>query len=831
MPLEEYRAKRDFGKTPEPAGGAPSPDALRFVVQQHHASRMHWDFRLELDGVLLSWAVPKGPSLDPVDKRLAVRTEDHPIDYADFEGVIPAGEYGAGNVIVWDRGTWEPMGDAHAGMAKGDFKFRLFGEKLIGGWVLVKLKPRGNEKGENWLLIKERDEHVRAHGDFDVIAQRPESVISGRTVEEVAEGGGGTFGPPQFALCTLVTAAPFGPEWLAEVKYDGYRLAIVLRDGSARCFSRSGNDVTDRFAALARAAEHLPAASAVLDGEAVVFDDRGATSFGELQNALAGAPERVSFVAFDLLELNGHDLRPLTTVQRQELLATLLKPAGVKREAPGMVVAGHVTGDSAAFLEAACAQGLEGAVFKRADAPYPAGRTRQWLKVKCRREQEFVVGGYTEAQGSRTGFGALLLGYRDETGALRYAGRVGSGFSDRELRELAAVLQDASSEASPFTPVPQDLGGRAAHWVEPRLVVQVAFAEWTPDGLLRQPSFIAVRDDVDPAAVQREREEPDSSAEPEPSADAVAEADAGVPAQDGAVVLGVRVSNPDKRLFPESELTKAELARYYEAIAPWMLPEVAERPLTLVRCPVGDAKSCFYQRHPERGLAAPLTVIRHASANHEESDDWIALDSAAGLVALAQMGVAEIHTWLSRADAPGRPDRIVFDLDPGDGVGWEDVAEAARVVAEECAALGLTPFLKSTGSKGLHVVVPIEPVWEFARVHAMAKAFAESVAARSPQRFTARMPKKERAGRVFIDYVRNSEGASAVAAYSTRHLPGPSVAVPLAWEELDDAQLDIRAFTPARVLQRVRAGVDPWNVLPEDAAGVRALRRAESTLG
>jgi len=868
-PLDKYREKRDFSLTPEPTGGASKGESLRFVVQQHHASRMHWDFRLELDGVLMSWAVPKGPSLDPAEKRLAVHVEDHPLDYASFEGVIPAGEYGGGNVIVWDAGTWEPMGDPHAGMAKGDFKFHLSGEKLLGGWVLVRLKPRGNERGENWLLIKERDEHVRPHSEYSITAERPDSVVSGLSVDEVAEGASGGVAegqglspsatppdalgaagpspgkaqpvesplqaPPELALCTLVSEVPGGDGWLGEVKYDGYRLTIALRNGAARCYSRNGADVTERFELLARAAEGLPAVDALLDGEAVVFDERGVSGFGELQRALSEDPGRIAFAAFDLLHLNGYDVSMLPTSERKDLLATLLAE---QPEGSPLRFAEYVTGDVSALLEVACDRGLEGVVAKRADAPYPRGRTRSWLKIKCRRAQEFVVGGWTEPAASRAGFGALLLGTYEE-GRLAYAGRVGSGFDERMLADIGSQLREIERPDSPFASPPTRLGKHVPHWVEPLLVAQVAFTEWTSEGLLRQPSFKGLRDDVEPGSVRRER----AADSPEGGADGggvgeVVEGEGLSPSADlpdtpaSASVLGVRVSNPGKRLFPDSGLSKVELAEYYAQIAPLMLLEVANRPLTLVRCPVGDGRGkCFYQRHPDKGLSAHVHPLVHALKGHAEPDEWLYVSDAEGLVALAQMGVAEIHTWLSRTDAPLRPDRIVFDLDPGPDVDWAAIASAAHIVREECASLGFTPHLKSTGSKGLHVVLPIEPVWEFERIRAFAHSVAERVAARHPDRLTPKMAKNVRQGRIFLDYVRNSEGASAVAPYSARYLAGPPIAVPLAWEELDDASLDIRAFTPARVLERAAAGVDPWAGLADAAAGVRVLKSAEETLG
>jgi len=862
MPLEEYHKKRDFSATPEPAGGEPSGEKRIFVVQQHHATAMHYDFRLELDGVLLSWAVPKGPSYDPKDKRLAVHVEDHPIDYAGFEGVIPKGEYGGGTVIVWDRGTWEPISDPRAGLEKGDFKFRLSGEKLVGGWVLVRLKPRPGEKRDNWLLIKEKDDMVRPSSEYSVTVEEPLSVISGLRVDDVGKTADADdpppapapaavaspdspqpveaplVAPPELALCTLVTSLPDTDGWLGEVKYDGYRTTVAIEDGKARFYSRNAKDLTEKVGPLAHAAASLPATTALIDGEIVVFDERGISSFGLLQEALGAHPERIVLAAFDLLYLNGFDLRPLGTKERKELLRALT--AGEPPNGP-IRYAEYIDDGVPAFMEVACAQGLEGVVAKRANAPYPKGRTRAWLKVKCRRSQEFVVGGFTEPGGSRKGFGALLLGYYDGD-RLQYAGRVGSGFSQQLLSELYEQLLGLEQKDSPFDPAPDE--GPPLHWVEPVLIAQVAFAEWTSVGSLRQPSFLGLRDDIAPRSVVREAPDAaDADSQPEPDDPPPSEEPA-KPSKKGAkakapkksaaaeaTVAGVRISNPDKQLFPNSALGKLELAQYYEAIAPLMLPEVAHRPLTLVRCPVGGGQGkCFYQRHPDKGLPKFVGTLDHVLRRHDEPDEWLYIEDVAGLVALAQMGVAEIHTWLSRTDEPRRPDRIVFDLDPGPDVSWEQITQAAVLMRDECASLGFKPFVKSTGSKGLHIVLPIEPVWEFDRIRLFAKSIAERIAGNHPAELTPKMSKKLRPGRIFIDYVRNSETASAVAAYSTRYLEGPPVAVPLAWDELDPDN-DVRTwFTTTRVLERAAAGIDPWRDIDDSTVGAKVLRNAEGSL-
>ena len=857
MPLEEYRAKRDFAHTPEPDGGAAQLGApMTFVVQKHAARALHYDFRLELGGVLLSWAVPKGPSLDPHVKRLAMHVEDHPLDYGGFEGTIPAGEYGGGSVIVWDRGTWQPLGDPVAGLAKGDFKFTLDGEKLRGLWVLVRLKPRPGEKRESWLLIKERDEFARPSDEYDVLAEKPLSVASGMDIEEVAAGGaaspggdaaaapaapaaaagGGSSeslarpvrsepasaaavpfpGAVEIELATLVDRPPDGDDWLVEAKYDGYRLLLALDGDACRAFTRSHADWTERFAPLVRAVRSLPATSAILDGEAVVFDEAGISRFGLLQKALSEHPERLGYAAFDLLYLNGYDLRELPLAERKELLRTLL--AEQPADSP-VRYAEHTIGGAAEFYRQACSADLEGIVCKRIDSRYVAGRGRDWQKVKCRQSQELVVGGFTEGAGSRSALGSLLVGYYDGD-RLTYAGRVGTGFDEATIASLRTRLEADDLAKSPFDHPPR-IRGHVVHWAEPRMVIEVAFREWTAEGVLRQPVFLGVREDKAPGEVIRERPREDAPHSAQPAS--TAPADHGRP----ITVAGVRVTNPDKRLFPDSEFTKAEFARYYEAIASWMLPEVANRPLTLVRCPVGHGRGCFYQRHPDAGLPAQVHRLPYTLKN--EAVELLYVDSAEGLIALAQMGAGEVHTWLSRTDAPARPDRICLDLDPGPDVTWPQIRATGLLVREECSALGFSAFVKSTGSKGLHVVLPIEPVWEFERVRALSKALVDRVVAHHPESLTGKMAKDVRGGRVFLDYLRNAEGASAVAPYSTRMLPGPPCALPLAWDELTD-DLDIRAFTPQRVLARVSAGLDPWSDMDAASIGARVLKAAESAL-
>lgn len=854
MALDRYADKRNFEKTPEPGpGSGPRHGSeLIYVVQQHDASRMHWDFRLELDGVLMSWAVPKGPSLDPKDKRLAVHVEDHPLDYAGFEGVIPKGEYGGGSVIVWDRGTWDPHGDPHAGMAKGDFKFRLTGDKLTGEWVLVRMKPREGEKAENWLLIKERDEFARPSSEYDVTRAEPDSVISGLTVQQVAEreaagidvgarpadGDDAGTDPSRVAgatkvrmpkavdpeLARLVAEPPAGDTWISEVKYDGYRVLVFVDGGKARAFTRNGNDRSADFEPLLRCAERLPVGQAILDGEAVVFGEDGITRFQLLQQAIKAAPDRITYACFDLLYLDGYDLRGAELTARKDLLARVLgdqPPTGCIRYAE------HVDGLAETFYDRACRIGLEGAVLKRRDSRYAGTRSGAWLKVKCRLEQELVVGGFTDPKGARTGFGALLLGYYDADGAFVYAGRVGTGFSEVTLGDLYGKLRRIERKTPAYIDPPK---GAGLHWVTPELVAQVAFQEWTAEGSIRQPSFLGLRTDKKAAEVVREAPANDAPADPAgadpPGTDrAAGKAKASV----GNVVAGVTVSSPDKRLFPDSDVTKIDLARYYDAAAPLMVPQVSGRALTLLRCPSGDGAECFWQRHPDKGRSGQLHTAAFTWPGDEDPQDWLYVTDAGGLVTTAQMGVAEIHCWLSRIDTIDRPDRIIFDLDPGPGVEMPQIVRAAQMVRERMASLGFTPYLKTTGGKGVHVVVPVEPVFAFEKVRAMTKSIVDGLVADDPDMFVGRMAKAERSGKVFLDYLRNALGASAVAPYSPRARSGAPVSVPIAWEELT-GDLQPKAFTLTAVLERIGDSPDPWADIDDSAAGAKVMRAAAGDL-
>ena len=861
MALERYRQKRDFRVTPEPRGKVKPRRSgeLRYVIQKHRATRLHYDLRLELDGVLLSWAVPKGPSLDPNDKRLAVHVEDHPLEYGDFEGVIPAKQYGAGAVMIWDRGTWTPKSDPEKGYASGRLKFDLYGEKLKGGWNLV--RSRGGKYGDkSWLLIKEADEHARLGHDAQITEERPESVLSGRSIERIASAADRVWNSNQSVaanlkagalrgsatpkrglrvaaiesarksalpdrieaqLATAAKSPPAGPGWVHEVKYDGYRMLCRIAHGKVRMLSRSGKDWTGDFPAIVAALAMLPVESAWLDGEVVAFDDTGRASFQRLQQALAAAhPEQLAYVAFDLLYLDGYDLRGAPLTERKRVLQDLLShaPAAIR-------FSEHFDASGADFLRNIRELGLEGMVSKRGNARYQSGRGPAWQKVKCLRRQEMVIGGFTDPEGSRSGFGALLLGVHDGDGGLLYSGKVGTGFDEATLAALSSKLKRLVQSESPFRNPPQGAEARRAHWVNPVLVAEVSFTEWTDDGTLRHPSFEALREDKPAEDVVRE-----SLA----SAFVVHAGAAGGRSREanarhgtaGNTVASATLTHPDKLLYPESKITKRGLASYYAAVGEWMLPHLRDRPLTLVRCPNGWDKPCFYQKNADDSASAAISRVEIASDDGRKSLYMMA-NSVAAIVALVQMGVLEIHPWGSRAPKLALPDRIVFDLDPEETVAWHDIRQAVLLVKTLLEKIGLAAFLKTTGGKGLHVVVPIRPGASWDDVKGFSKAVAELLERTFPDRFTAKLLKVSRHGRIFIDYLRNAEGATAVAAYSTRARAQAPVSTPIGWNELSR---DVRFayFNTTSVLRRLaKANDDPWGDIDERAVALDAALMAK----
>ncbi len=809
MALEEYRRKRDFGKTSEPPPGKVSSQGkqLSYLIQKHDATRLHYDFRLELDGVLLSWAVTKGPSVDPADKRLAVRTEDHPLAYGSFEGTIPKGEYGGGTVMLWDRGTWSPKGDPHAGLKKGHLAFELDGERLKGGWNLVRM--HGDEKRENWLLIKEADRDAAPGSNGAFLDGLVSSVTTGRSMEEIVRAASPTKGrkaDPKAAatlkrlmdrysevqLATLVDKAPEGEEWIHEIKFDGYRLLGFVAGGAARLRTRNGNDWTERFPSLLSALQHLKMDSAVVDMEAVFLDPDGKSSFQDLQAALGegGHPEGIVAYGFDLLYLDGRDLTRLPLTERKDKLQALL----AKSDQSTLRYSEHFAVDGAEMYKQACAKGLEGIISKRADAPYVVGRQKTWLKVKCSLRQEFIILGYSGAKSGDRALGALYLGYKKDR-VLHYAGKVGTGFTMKSAGELAERLRKIKSAEPVLTRAETKGMGAgewsAVHWVKPRLLCEVAFTEWTHDGRVRHPSFQGLREDKDAAEVKQEK----PMATTVPAASKRAKTDV-------LVEAGVTISHPDRVISETGHITKGELAGYHAAIAPFMLPRIARHPLSLLRCPSGiDGKQCFFQRSPGRGLGKNVHSFdfKHKGKRYE----YLYIEDEKGLLEIIQMGAIEIHPWGASVDAIDFPDRLIFDLDPAPEVPFEALKLAATDLRQRLKKKGLDSSVKCTGGKGLHVTVALAGKDRWREVKAFGAAIAQEMVSAAPQVYVGSMSKAKRAGKIFIDYFRNDYTATAVADYGVRARAGAPVAVPLAWEELKGLK-SANAFTMKDVLKRLK---------------------------
>ncbi len=790
LEIETYNAKRDFSKTAEPKGRKSSKDGHLFVVQKHEASRLHWDFRLELDGVLKSWAVPKGPSLDPDDKRLAVRTEDHPIDYADFEGTIPESEYGGGTVMLWDRGTWtpEPGKNPSKTIEEGHLHFRLDGKRMKGDWVMFRLKGRPGEKQQPWMLKKVDDSF--AGGSGELVDCCLTSVTSGRTMAEIESGKKAP--PPKkrssksmpelkfrpLQLATLVDAVPTGSDWIHEYKYDGYRLLLATGEDGAGAWTRNGKDWSERFAAIvAAAAKQLPP-GCLIDGEAVALDDNGKPDFALLQRSLKDdGSAALDFFAFDLLLDRGEDIHSLPNVERKARLAALLKSA-----APPIHYAEHILAKGEEMFAAICKQGGEGIISKKASAPYSGRRGRNWLKIKCINRQEFVIVGWTNSDRKR-GFRSLIVATRNGAG-LTYAGKVGTGFTMDMIDDILAKLEKIETSKATVEVPRGDTKG--AHWVKPTLVAEIAFTEFTSNGTLRHPSFLGLREDKPAKSVKRE------------TAKAMA-AKADAPAR-----FGVNISSGDRVIFPEGKFTKGDLADYYTAIAPLFLRDGARRPMTLVRCPQGRGKQCFFQKHDTGGLGP---TVKHVPIKEKDGtlQDYLWLDNGAGLLACVQMGTIEFHGWGSRIKPLEKPDRMVFDLDPDEGLDWSTVKQAARELRRLLSDLGLVSFAMLSGGKGIHVIVPLDPSAKWPKVKDFAERFSRAVAADLSDMFTANIRKKERKGRIFLDWLRNQRGATAVMPYSVRARENAPVAAPIDWNELDE-MAGAAAFTLADVDTLIERG-------------------------
>ena len=843
--LERYRAMRDFAVTSEPSGvesgddKTPGKEALPFVIQKHAATRLHYDFRLAWNGVLKSWAVTKGPSYVPADKRLAVQVEDHPANYWGFEGIIPKGQYGGGTVMLWDRGTWEPHVDVDEGLQKGSLKFALHGQKLKGNWALVRMGGRAaNASKPNWLLIKEHDEYERSPDAEPITEQAPDSVSTGRSIDEIARAedrvwqsnraesktarvaapaGNGArpsskgassstkekrnwsrdlarapkealppFVSPQLASQT--TSPPAGKNWLHELKLDGYRIQARIdgKKSTVQLLTRTGLDWTYRMKSVAEAVREIPVDSALLDGEVVVLEPDGTTSFANLQAAFQdNAKHKLTYFVFDILHLDGHNTRDLSLRDRKKLLTKLLSGA----DASGAIrLSEDIIGYAGTIFRNACKLGAEGIISKLADGKYASGRGSSWLKLKCYQEQEFVIGGFTLLSNLTHGVGALILGYHRD-GKLIYAGRTGTGFTQKTHGLLRDRLDKLRRDKSPFESVPQGVS-RGVIWVKPELVAQVSFSTWTVDNLVRQAAFKGLREDKPAKDVQREEARADANKAMQDDNDATPPAPAMTATAGRATKkhnssdLPVRLTHPDKVLDADSGVTKKDLALYYLAVSEVMLPFIANRPLTLVRCPEGSAKQCFYQKHKTQMLGGSLDSIEIVDKKSGKPEPYITLSTSEAIVELAQISVLELHPWGSSNQSLEQPDIIVFDLDPDEAIPWETLASSALEVRKRLKDRGLQSFVKSTGGKGLHVVAPIHPEHPWPAAKQFAHDFVLAMEKDAPSLFLTKMTKAARAGKIYLDYLRNERGSTAVAPYSPRARAGLPVAMPLAWSEL-----------------------------------------------
>ncbi|HEX3701471.1 MAG TPA: DNA ligase D [Phenylobacterium sp.] len=837
--LARYKSMRDFARTAEPKGAerTKASDRLRFVIQKHAASRLHYDFRLELDGVFKSWAVTRGPSLDPHERRLAVEVEDHPLDYGDFEGTIPKGQYGGGTVMLWDRGYWEPEGDPHAMLRKGDFKFRLEGERLQGSYVLVRMKRRERERNNNWLLIKHHDGYSIDDSGSAITEEETSSIASGRSMDQIADGKGK--GPKAFMtgkgrasskavwqsnragkdepapkaaplrgkpaprlkaaalpgfvapeLARSVDRPPPGADWGHEIKFDGYRLQLRVQGGKASLKTRKGLDWTAKFRDIAAAASRLP--DCLVDGEACALDSHGAPDFPALQAALSdGKTGELVFFAFDLLFAEGEDLREQPLRARKARLQSLLA-AG--KAGPRVRFVEHFETAGDAVLQSACRMSLEGIVSKRLSAPYRSGRGEDWVKTKCRAGHEVVIGGWS---GERGQLRSLMVGvHRGDK--LVYVGKVGTGFGRDTVRRVLPRLEKLEADKSPFSGPGAPKRGETLHWAKPELVAEIEFAGFTASGMVRQGAFKGLREDKPAAEVEAETPAPATTAEAEPKPKRSAAKVVEPKAEQNPVVLGVRISNPDKALWPDAgdgrPVTKLDLARYLETIGPWMMPHIRGRPCSIIRMPDGIAgHERFFQRHAGKGSSALLTEVK-VFGDHKP---YLQVDRIEALIALAQVAALEFHPWNCQPDQPEVPGRLVFDLDPDEAIPFARVVEGALEVKARLESLGLETFCKSTGGKGLHVVTPLKDGkgkmdWPAAKT--FARDVCEAIAADQPDRYVVNMAKIKRKGRIFLDYLRNDRMSTAVAPLSPRGRAGAPVSFPLTWDQVKPG-LDPKRWT------------------------------------
>ncbi len=852
-PLKLYKAKRDFKITAEPEeGGEASTGLLTFVIQKHWATRLHYDFRLELDGVMKSWAVPKGPSYDTHDRRMAVHVEDHPISYSDFEGTIPPHQYGAGKVIIWDKGTWEPVGDPRQGYKKGEIKFEMHGHKMHGRWVLVRLRGHEDDKQEPWLLIKENDEYAKPAGEFSVVDEFPDSVKDLPMPEHGAEAkverlavakparkaaakprrgampaGAVKADLPETLtpeLATLVDGPPADPEnYIYEIKFDGYRMLARVEGKDIRLITRNGNDWTDKLKPLQQEIRRMKLPDGWYDGEIVVHDENGKPNFNLLQLAFDGSNKaQIVYFVFDAPYFKGYDLRDVRLDERRPLLQEAL----AARPSDTVRFSAEFGTDPAQLVVAACQIGLEGVIGKRKDSRYVTRRSPEWIKLKCGQRQEFVIGGYTDPHGARTGIGSLLLGYYDKDGVLRYAGNCGSGFNGASLRHMREVLEAIETDKNPFPP--RAVPGRTNHWVKPELVAEVSFSEWTATDSIRHPVFQGLRKDKPAKSVVRElprhmQEAPVEHAKPARKRTTKQAEETSLP---GNLPATFKVTHGDRVMDAESGVTKVEMVRYYALVGELMMEHLKGRPVSLVRAPDGVGKELFFQKHVADTAKMP-GVAQMDQALDPDHPRMTEIATIEGLLSSAQWNVVEIHSQNATSKHYDTPDRMVFDLDPGEGVEWSKVQEAAQLMRAFLQELGLNPFLKTSGGKGLHVVVPLKPKLDWDTVKDFSHAIVTHLAKTIPDRFSAKSGAKNRVGRIFIDYLRNGRGATTVAAWSARARPGLGISVPVRWDELPKLKSGSH-WTVKTAHTRLDEGNAPWADYDKSAV---TLTKAMKALG
>lgn len=796
--LSEYNQKRNFERTLEPEGETEdSEESLRFVIQHHMARKEHYDLRLEWGGVLLSWAVPRGPSYDTRDKRFAVRVEEHPLEYRNFEGTIPKGEYGGGVVMLWDEGFWEPQTNVEEGLREGQLKFVLKGRRLKGKWALIRWKTKDSEKSDNWLLLKEKDQYVQT---ADGISEFTTSIRTGRTMAEIQGGEEekitrNPFDSADAQLAKLVNKVPEGEEWLYELKYDGFRIVAFAEGNSVRLMTRNGNDYRKRFQDVASFVSDLAAGRAmVLDGEVAITDASGRTDFQALQNYMKNPKAKnPTYIVFDLLALDGVDLRERPLTERKEMLEALMENAP-----KGLYYSRYVRGKGKESFAAAYEAGMEGIVGKKADSVYSGTRNGDWIKLKCDKRQEFVIGGYTISDKKVRGISSLLLGvYEGED--LIYAGRAGTGLSETDMEILEKKFEDLKRMEPPFKLAPKPRARERIIWLEPELAAEIKFAQWTKDNLLRQASFKGIRTDKDPKDIRREKEDETQLLPSTKEEEKTVEVNA-----NSTIIEGIKITNPDKVIFDEPEITKADVARYYEKVSERMLPYVSYRILSVVRCPKGISQTCFFKKHPGADSKGVITI---PVSSGKETEDYFYIEDVHGLISEVQMGTVEFHTWGSGTGELEKPDIMVFDLDPDEGMDLGQVRQGVLDVKSILTELSLNSYLKTSGGKGYHVVVPLKPAVDWNTFHDFARLVAEVMEQKWPDRYTSNVRKAKRTGKIFIDWIRNGRGATSVAPYSLRARKGARVSMPISWDELDTVAPD--GINMAEALLRI-GGNDPW---------------------